>query len=76
MAGDRLRQANDTGKDTAESAQGTMEWATDMYQSLKDQGLTTAGSARQWLSQDFNSIGAWEYKIVRISLIDATPKKS
>ena len=70
--GDRLKDVTDTGSDAAEAAgnaaEGSLEWANEMYKELKKQGLTTAGSAGQWVAEDYQSMGAWEYKMVEIDL--------
>ena len=61
--------------DAAESggatAQDTMRWTNEMYQSLKDRGLTTANSATEWVSEDWNRMGAWEYKVVVLESMSA-----
>ena len=63
--GDRIQDAaipND------EEIADPFEWANDMFQKLKDEGLTTADSAQEWLVEDFNSIGAWEYKVLSVPM--------
>ena len=47
-----------------------MKWANEMYQSLKDKGMTTAGSTKEWLTSDWKAMGAWEYKIVKVDTSD------
>lgn len=45
----------------------TMKWANDTFEALKSKGLTTAGDASSWLTQDFKNMNAWEYKVVFIA---------
>jgi len=74
--GERLKQAADTSNDAAQAAgdtaEGSVEWATETYEQLKEQGLTTANSAGQWFTEDFKSMGAWEYKIVELNLTQSS----
>ena len=58
---------NDAGDATGQTAEDTMEWINESYKSLSDQGLTTAKSAQEWVSQDWNAMGAWEYKVVNFT---------
>ena len=70
--GDRLQDATDGGQD---AASGSLEWANRTFESLKKQGLTTAGSAQEWVLEDYTSMGAWEYKVVKMlpaDLVDET----
>lgn len=68
--GDRLKQAANGGNNAAaaasDAADGTAEWANDVYKQLKDRGLTTANSAGQWVTEDYQSLGDWEYKIIKL----------
>lgn len=57
---------SDTGEATGQSAEDTMKWVNETYKSLSDRGLTTAKDAGDWVSEDWNSMGAWEYKVVLI----------
>lgn len=49
------------------ATQDTVKWATDTFESLKSQGLTTANDASEWLSQDWKNMESWEYHIVVMS---------
>lgn len=64
------QQMNDAAASAMESggdgAAAAAQWATATYESLKQQGLTTAGSTREWLSNDWNAMGAWQYKVVQL----------
>ncbi len=60
---DRLGEAANAGGSTA---QETLDWANQTYQSLKQQGLTTASSTSEWVSEDWNKMGAWEYKVIQL----------
>ena len=70
--GDRMKDVADGGSNAAESASeaanDTMEWANSTYKYLKDQGLTTANSASQWLADDYQNMGAWQYKVATFSV--------
>ena len=57
---------NDAGDATGQTADDTMNWVNEMYKSLSDRGLTTAKSAGDWVSEDWNAINAWEYKVVNV----------
>lgn len=70
---DVLGDASESGGATA---QGALDWTNDMYQSLKDQGLTTAGSTTEWLSEDWNKMGAWEYKVIALEGMSPTEMES
>jgi hypothetical protein len=60
---DRLGEATNVG---SSSAQETLDWANQTFQSLKQQGLTTASSTSEWVNEDWNKMGAWEYKIIQL----------
>lgn len=64
---------SDTGEATGQTADDTLKWVNDTYKSLSDRGLTTAKDAGDWVSEDWNSIGAWEYKVVLLE--NKTEKK-
>ena len=55
------------------AAQDTLKWATETFESLKSQGLTTANNTSEWLSQDWKNMESWEYKIH--SFDDASDKQ-
>ena len=72
---------NDAGGATSETADETMEWVNKTYKYLSDQGLTTAKDAKEWVSEDWNAINAWEYKVVEagtadVELLDAALNES
>ena len=50
--------------DSADLAVDSADWVGDLFNSLKDRGLTTADNANQWVREDFRAMGGWEYKIV------------
>ena len=60
---DQLGAAADS---TGSAAQGTVDWANDTFQYLKEQGMTSASSTSEWLANDWNNMESWEYKIVPI----------
>jgi hypothetical protein len=43
---------------------GTAAWAQETYEYLKQQGLTQAGSAQEWLAGELQKKGTWEYRIL------------
>ncbi len=60
---DQLSAAGESG---SEAANDSITWATDMFNNLKEQGLTQAENTQQWLSNDWKLAGAWEYRVVEI----------
>ena len=62
---------DDTGAGAADRSEAAMKWANKMFKSLKDQGLTTADDAQQWLSDDLKNMEGWEYKVVQLKTTDA-----
>ena len=63
LGGDAMDQANDKGAET-------VDWVNQMYQSLKDRGLTTAKDATEWVQEDFSNLNAVEYKILQTTMTD------
>ena len=57
---DQLSAAGEAG---GQSASDSVTWATEMYNSLKEQGLTKADNTQQWLANDWKLAGAWEYHV-------------
>ena len=57
---DKIGGATDA---TSAAAQDSLQWATDTFESLKSQGLTTASDTSEWLSQDWKNMESWEYTI-------------
>lgn len=53
-----------------QTVQDTTEWMNKLYQSAKDQGLTTAANAKEWVASDLNSMGDWEYQILSMDPAD------
>ena len=43
------------------------EWASGAYKMLKDQGLTSAGTVTEWLSNEVSKAGQWEYRVVTVT---------
>jgi len=58
---DQLSAASESG---GQAASDSVTWATEMFNSLKDQGMTRAENTQQWLADDWKHAGAWEYHIV------------
>jgi hypothetical protein len=58
---------SDAGEATGQTTEDSLEWLNDTYKSLSDQGLTTAKDAGSWVTEDWNSMGAWEYKVVSLT---------
>lgn len=61
---DQLSAAGEAGGQTASDS---MAWATEMYNSLKEQGMTKADNTQQWLANDWKHAGAWEYHVVTLA---------
>lgn len=59
-----LRQSTQqTAGDSMTVTGDAMEWANETFQSLKDQGVTSASNTSDWLSEDWSNMESWEYKI-------------
>jgi hypothetical protein len=63
---DMKKMLSDAGDATGQTTDDTMNWVNEMYKSLSDRGLTSAKSAGDWVAEDWNSMNAWEYKVVRM----------
>ncbi len=63
---DMKKMLSDAGDATGQTTDDTMNWVNEMYKSLSDRGLTSAKSAGDWVAEDWNSMNAWEYKVVRV----------
>ena len=63
-ASGRIGDAADTSSQAASDA---MSWAGSTFNSLKEQGLTTATDTSQWLRDDWKNMGGWEYKVVNLA---------
>jgi len=57
---------NNVGDATEQTTDDAMAWATEMYKSLSKQGMTQTGNVKDWISEDWNNINAWEYKVVTV----------
>ena len=58
----------------ADAGEDAMDWANNMFKSLKDQGLTTAGTAQEWLSEDLKNMNGFQYKVIRLTASDSPEK--
>ena len=56
---------------TGSAVDGSLDWANETYKSLKDQGLTTASSTGEWLSEDWNNMESFRYKVLATSSVPA-----
>ena len=56
---------------TSNTMDGSLEWANETFKSLKGQGLTTASSTGQWLSEDWQNMESWEYKVLASNSLTA-----
>ena len=63
---DMKKMLSDAGDATGQTADDTMKWVNEMYDSLSKQGLTHAKDAQTWVAEDWNAINAWEYKVVSV----------
>lgn len=74
IASKLMDQAKDSGGQAIDQASGSgqdvMDYASEMYKTLKKQGLTKATDASSWLREDFNNMNAIEYKVLRTSVED------
>lgn len=52
----------------SEIAEDAAKWASDAFKSLKGKGLTSADSAKDWITEDIRNMNALKYKVVKISL--------
>ena len=64
---DMKKMLSDAGDATGQTTDDTMKWVNETYKSLSDRGLTTAKNASEWVAEDWNSINAWEYKVVSLT---------
>ena len=62
------KQISGATESTTDAVQDSGDWANETYKMLKGQGLTTANSVGEWLSDDIRNMDSWEYKVVRLSL--------
>ena len=56
-------QFSDAGTSGSQAASDSIAWATEMFNSLKNQGITQAENTQQWLSDDWKQAGSWEYHV-------------
>lgn len=52
------------------AVEGTQDWLNNLFQSAKDQGTTTANSVKEWVADDWNAQGDFQYKIVTLGADD------
>ncbi len=45
----------------------SVEWAQKTYETLKENGMTKAANASQWMSEEMKKAKTWEYKVVSVS---------
>jgi len=50
----------------SQTVEQTRKWISEMYQSAKDQGITSANSMKDWVADDWNAQGDWQYKIMSL----------
>lgn len=67
---DVKKMFNDAGDATGQTADDTMKWANEMYKSLSERGMTTTTNVKDWISEDWNNINAWEYQVVSVQTED------
>lgn len=67
---DAKKWLSDAGDATGQTADDTMKWVNETYKSLSENGMTSAKNAKDWVTEDWNSINAWEYKVVSVSMAD------
>ena len=70
--GEWIKGAWNGASDTTGSAvEGSLDWANQTFKTLKDQGLTTASSTGQWLSEDWQNMESWQYKVLATNSVPA-----
>ena len=57
VVGDVVGNAKDAAGDSS-------QWVIETYNTLHEQGLTTAKNAHQWVQEDYRSMYSFEYKIL------------
>ena len=67
-ASDSWNGALSTGSRTVEN---TGQWLTNLYESARDAGTTSARSVTEWAAEDWNARGDWEYRILELARDDA-----
>ena len=60
---DQLSSAGESG---SQAASDSVTWASEMFNSLKEQGMTRAENTQQWLADDWKLAGAWEYHVTTL----------
>ena len=60
---DQLSSAGESG---SQAASDSVTWASEMFNSLKEQGMTRAENTQQWLADDWKLAGAWEYHVATL----------
>ena len=56
---------------TGNAVEGSLDWTNQTFKTLKDQGLTTASSTGQWLSEDWQNMESWQYKVLATNTVPA-----
>jgi hypothetical protein len=59
--------ASEPVPEAAEKELSIWEQAQAYYELAKESGAEVPGSAADWLKQDYENIGDWEYKVIRTS---------
>lgn len=72
--GDKLNKVSESDEAAGKVAEDTVEWASNMFNQLKENGLTNADNAKDWMAEDFASIGAWEYKVLKMEADQASSR--
>ncbi len=55
---------NDTVGSAGDAAEGLGQNVSELYESLRDRGMTSARDAQQWVQEDFQNMYSFEYKIL------------
>lgn len=69
--GESLGKLTESGVDLNTYA----EWAGQTYQTLKEQGLTSAASAYEWWSAEMKKAASWEYRVLTVPATTAALQK-
>lgn len=59
-----------------QTVQDTGDWLNRAYQAAREQGLTTAGNVKDWVTSDLQSMGDWEYRILMLDPADPAAVES
>lgn len=61
---------------SADAANETARLILELYESAKEKGETTAGSAKNWLMDDLKRVRGWSYKVIEFESLDAEDLES